>query len=74
MLLIEDGRALMYSDAVLGIAHGLGWPWRAALLLKIVPRALRDRLYRFVADNRYRWFGRRDVCWRPSPDMMDRIL
>lgn len=74
MLLIEDDRALMHSDAVLGIARGLGWPWRTATILNIVPRALRDRLYRFVANNRYRWFGRHDVCWRPAPDMMDRIL
>ena len=74
MLLIADGRALMHSDAVLAIAGGLGWPWRAAAILRLVPRALRDRLYRFVARNRYRWFGRHDVCWRPAPDVMDRIL
>lgn len=74
MLLIEDDRTLMHSDAVLGIADGLGWPWRAATIVKLVPRALRDRLYRFVARNRYRWFGRHDVCWRPAPDVMDRIL
>ncbi len=74
MLLIADDRALMHSDAVLGIAHRLGWPWRVATMVRIVPRALRDRLYRIVANNRYRWFGRHDVCWRPAPDVMDRIL
>lgn len=74
MLLIERGRALMHSEAVLGIADGLGWPWRAAALLKAIPRAWRDRAYRLVARNRYRWFGRHDVCWRPTPEMTDRIL
>ncbi|MEW6642336.1 MAG: DCC1-like thiol-disulfide oxidoreductase family protein [Pseudomonadota bacterium] len=74
MLLIDRGHALTHSDAVLGIAQGLGWPWRAAALLKAIPRAWRDRAYRLVARNRYRWFGRHDVCWRPTPDMMDRIL
>ncbi len=74
MLLIEDDQALMHSDAVLAIARGLGWPWRAAGILSLVPRGLRDRLYRVVANNRYRWFGRHDVCWRPAPDVMDRIL
>jgi salicylate hydroxylase len=74
MLLIDHGQARMQSDAVLGIADGLGWPWRAAALLKIIPRAWRDRLYRIVADNRYRWFGRHEACWRPTPDVMDRIL
>jgi len=74
MLLIDRGKALMHSDAVLSIAQGLGWPWRAAALLKAVPRAWRDRAYRLVARNRYRWFGRHDVCWRPTPEMTDRIL
>jgi predicted DCC family thiol-disulfide oxidoreductase YuxK len=74
MLLIEDGRTLMHSDAVLTIADSLGWPWHLAAIMKIIPRPLRDRLYRVVANNRYRWFGRHDACWRPSPDVMDRVL
>lgn len=74
MLLVEDGRVLSHSDAAIGIAAGLGWPWRAALIARLVPRALRDRLYRVVARNRYRWFGRRETCWRPTPDIADRIL
>jgi len=74
MLLIENGRALMHSDAVIAIAAGLGWPWRAALAAKIIPRPLRDALYRFIARNRYRWFGRRETCWRPTPDIADRML
>ena len=74
MLLIENGRARTHSDAVLGIAQGLGWPWRMTAILKIIPRILRDRLYRIVAANRYRWFGRREACWRPSSDVTDRIL
>ncbi|TCR59332.1 DCC1-like thiol-disulfide oxidoreductase family protein [Bosea sp. BK604] len=74
MLLVENGRVLSHSDAVIGIATGLGWPWRAARIAKLVPRALRDRLYRLVARNRYRWFGKRETCWRPTPDVADRIL
>lgn len=74
MLLVENGRVLSHSYAAIGIAAGLGWPWRAALIAKLVPRALRDRVYRFVARNRYRWFGRRESCWRPTSDIADRIL
>nr|WP_280114116.1 DCC1-like thiol-disulfide oxidoreductase family protein [Bosea sp. LC85] len=74
MLLIEGGRILGRSDAVITIAAGLGWPWRIALAARVIPRPLRDRLYRLVARNRYRWFGRRETCWRPTPDMADRIL
>nr|WP_281270165.1 DCC1-like thiol-disulfide oxidoreductase family protein [Bosea caraganae] len=74
MLLVENGRVQSHSDAAIGIAAGLGWPWRAALVAKLIPRALRDRLYRLIARNRYRWFGRRETCWRPTPDVADRIL
>lgn len=66
MILIEDGRARQMSDAVLGICRGLGWPWRAFGLFRIVPRPIRDALYRWVARHRYRWFGRRETCWLPD--------
>ena len=59
---------------MIAIAAGLGWPWRAAAAAKLVPRALRDPLYRWIARNRYRWFGRRETCWRPDPADADRML
>ena len=74
MLLIEDGRMFADSDAVIGVWRGLGWPWRAAAAAAIVPRWVRDPLYRFVARNRFRLFGRRDLCWTPTPEIADRIL
>lgn len=74
LLVLEGGRLLTDSDAVIAIPAGLGWPWRIAASLAIVPRPLRDRLYRGVARNRFRWFGRRESCWIPSPAESDRIL
>lgn len=74
MLVIDRGRLLTESDGAIAIARGLGWPWRAAAVARIVPRPIRDALYRMVARNRYRWFGRRETCWVPRPDDMDRIL
>ena len=40
----------------------------------MVPRAVRDGVYRLVARNRYRWFGHRDACMVPSPEVMERFL
>jgi predicted DCC family thiol-disulfide oxidoreductase YuxK len=74
MIVVEGGRARRDSDAVLAVAAGLGWPWKAAAALRIVPRALRDPLYRWVARNRYRWFGKRETCWLPSPEQRARML
>ncbi|HEX8193914.1 MAG TPA: thiol-disulfide oxidoreductase DCC family protein [Allosphingosinicella sp.] len=74
LLLVEGDRALRNSDAVLAIWSGLGWPWRAAALFRLVPRRLRDPLYLWVARNRYRLFGRYDTCWVPSPADRERLL
>lgn len=74
MIVVDGDRALRDSDAVLAIYEGLGWPWRAATLFRIAPRFVRDPIYRLVARNRYRIFGRREACWVPSPDHADRML
>lgn len=73
-ILIEEGRPLFQSDASLRILQRLGWPWRAAAWLRVLPRAWRDVGYRFIARNRYRLFGRRTVCHAPEPDAAHRFL
>ena len=74
MILIEDGRAYLRSDAPLRIARGLRFPWPLLYGLIVVPRFIRDRVYDVVAARRYRWFGRRDVCMIPTPDLKQRFL
>lgn len=74
MLVIEGERARRNSDAVLAIAEGLGWPWRAIGALRLIPARWRDAAYARVARNRYRLFGRRETCWVPSPAQKERIL
>lgn len=74
LIVVEGDRALRDSDAILAIWAGLGWPWRAGAMFRVVPRLLRDPVYRWVARNRYRLFGRRDTCWLPDPAFRDRIL
>ena len=74
MIVLERGRLLTESAAVLAIAQGLGGPWRAAALARLLPARARDGFYRFVARNRFRWFGRRETCWLPSPAEADRLL
>ena len=74
MLLVQDGCVLTHSDTVIAVATGLGWPWRAAGAARLIPERVRDRLYLGLARNRYRWFGRRETCWLPSPADRARIL
>ncbi|MBR0668439.1 DUF393 domain-containing protein [Roseomonas hellenica] len=61
-LLIAGGHVLTRSDAALAILRHMRAPWRWLMALRLVPRPLRDVVYRFVARRRYRWFGRRENC------------
>jgi len=74
MVLIEDGAVYLRSDAPLRIARGLTFPWPLLYGFVVVPRFIRDRVYDFIAARRYRWFGRRDVCMIPTPDLRRRFL
>ena len=73
-ILIAEGVAWFKSEASIRIAEGLGFPWSLAALFRILPVGLRDRLYGVLARNRIRWFGRREVCFRPDPAWADRFL
>jgi predicted DCC family thiol-disulfide oxidoreductase YuxK len=74
VLLLEAGRLYAYSTAALKIAgHLRGWPRWLAPLGWLVPRFLRDAVYRTVARRRYRWFGRQEQCWLPTPELRARF-
>jgi predicted DCC family thiol-disulfide oxidoreductase YuxK len=74
VLLVEQGRVFERSTAVLRTARHLrgAWPLLAALL--VVPRPVRDGLYRWISRHRYRWFGRSEVCRVPTPELEARFL
>lgn len=74
VILIEDEKAYMHSTAALRIARRLGgiWSWLYAFI--IVPRGLRDFIYRLFAKNRYRLFGKQDACMMPTPEIRQRFL
>jgi predicted DCC family thiol-disulfide oxidoreductase YuxK len=74
MILIADGVPALKSEAIIRIAQGLGLPWSLAVVLRVLPRAWRDRLYDILARNRFRVFGRRDTCYLPDPRDADRFL
>jgi predicted DCC family thiol-disulfide oxidoreductase YuxK len=65
-LVLDGDLALRESDGAIHVITALGGLWRVARLVHWVPRTWRDALYRLLARNRYRWFGRRDVCYLPE--------
>lgn len=74
ILVIDGSTVRKDSDAVLSIYEGLGYPWRLASVLRIIPARLRDPLYRLIARNRYRWFGQRKTCWIAPERFRSRML
>jgi predicted DCC family thiol-disulfide oxidoreductase YuxK len=75
LIVVNGERLHRDSDAILTIYAGLGGPWRVlAVIGRLMPQMLRDPMYRWIARNRYRLFGRREVCWAPSAKDAERVL
>ncbi|AZK48319.1 thiol-disulfide oxidoreductase DCC family protein [Paenibacillus lentus] len=74
IVLYQNGAYYTRSSAALRIAKGLKFPWPLAYGFIIVPRFIRDAVYRVVAANRYRWFGKDDSCLVPNLENKARFL
>ncbi len=74
IVLLDSEGAHTRSAAALRIARGLGSPYSLLRLGVVLPRPIRDALYDLIARHRYRWFGRRDTCMTPTPDLAARFL
>ena len=74
VFLYEKGVLKEKSDAVLSISKCLDGLWPALYIFKIIPGFFRDMLYNWIAKNRYKWFGKKEECRIPTPDILDRFL
>lgn len=73
-LLLEQGQVLGDFEAIIRVGERSGGWGRGLSVLRIVPRALRNRLYAAIARNRYGWFGRGDLCGLPSATLRARLM
>lgn len=74
LVLIENGAMYTRSAAALRIVRRLTFPWPLASLFLVIPAVLRDAVYDLIAGRRYRWFGRRDQCMVPTPEIRSRFI
>lgn len=74
LVLVQENRIYFKSEAALEIAKQLSGIWKGLIIFRIIPRPLRDRLYDVVARNRYKWFGKRQSCMVPVPEISERFL
>jgi len=71
---IEEGKVYTRSTAALRVSRYLSGLWPACYGLIIVPGFIRDGVYNLIAKNRYKWFGVREQCMMPTPEVRKRFI
>lgn len=74
VFLYENGQLYRRSTAALRIARKLGFPWSLMYAFIIIPAPIRDAVYKVIAANRYRWFGKMETCRLPTPEERARFV
>ncbi len=74
IVLLKQGKTFIKSEAALLIAKELKFPWSMFQVFLIIPKFFRDPLYNFIAKRRYKWFGKKDACRIPTPELQDRFV
>jgi predicted DCC family thiol-disulfide oxidoreductase YuxK len=74
IVLIKNGKVYQKSRAALEIARGLSGLWPLLYTFIIVPSFIRNGIYNWISANRYKWFGRKDECMIPTPELKSRFL
>lgn len=73
-VLIDNGKAYQKTSAAIQLYPKLGGGWKMMKGLWIVPQFIRDFFYDVIAKNRYRWFGKKEACMIPSPEIRSLFL
>ena len=68
-----DGQVFTRSAALIELARALGGGWRIFTLARFIPKPLRDRVYRWIADHRYLFMVKSDACPLPDPELLKRL-
>lgn len=75
VVLEENGQQSLFGDSWLALCRVLGFPFNLlGVLLRCIPRSLRDAVYRGVARNRYRIAGKKSACTLPDPEVVKRLV
>ncbi len=68
-ILLENGRIFTKSTGALRVTRKLGGLYKLLYAFIIIPPFLRNAVYSFVAKNRFKWLGKKDACWLPTPEL-----
>ena len=73
-ILLEGDKLYTHSSGALRMLKHLGGGWQLLYACIIVPKFIRDGVYNWIARNRYKWFGKKEVCWVPKPEWRGKFL
>jgi len=73
ILLLENGKLYTKSTSALRVARKLNGFWPLLYGFIIIPKFIRDWVYDFIAKNRYKWWGKQESCWVPTPELKSRF-
>jgi predicted DCC family thiol-disulfide oxidoreductase YuxK len=74
IVLVDGENIYTQSDAVIAILKSLGGVWKLAAVFKIIPKPVRNGVYRFIAKYRYNVFGKRGTCMVPTEEMKGKFI
>ena len=74
IILVENGKHYERSSAVLKIVKEFPGLWKLLYVFIVVPPPVRDFVYDIIADNRYKWFGKKESCRVPTPELKEKFL
>lgn len=73
-ILLEDGKLFTKSTGALRVVKRLKALWPLLYGFIIIPPFIRNAVYNWVAKNRYKWFGKKEACWLPTPELKSRFI
>ncbi|HLD52509.1 MAG TPA: thiol-disulfide oxidoreductase DCC family protein [Sediminibacterium sp.] len=68
-ILLKDNQIYTHSTGALKVAKQLSGAWPLLYVFIIIPPFIRNAVYQFIANNRYKWFGKKESCAIPSPEL-----
>lgn len=68
-ILLDKGRISVKSTGALKVVKQLSGAWPLLYIFIIIPPFIRDAVYEFIGRNRYKWFGKKEACWLPTPEI-----
>jgi predicted DCC family thiol-disulfide oxidoreductase YuxK len=73
-IFLDQDKVYHKSTAALKMYKSIGSYWQLLYIFIIVPRPIRDWIYSLIAKNRYKWFGKQESCWIPTPELKSRFI